>query len=131
MALRDSKVKTPRERKMKQASICLLLRAAYELVYAKDKWQNQLNETIFELGLQQSNSVLQHVFKKEVELVLFVVKIVDEQKVAGSGNHTKIFLNILDHKFKLGTVNKVPGTHSFFGINTVENDDENVEKDAN
>lgn len=55
----------------------------------------------------------------------------DDLKAAGSGSHAKIFLKRFDQKFKLGTVKKGPCKNSFFGVDTVQNDDYTFETYAN
>lgn len=65
---------------------------------------------MFEIGLQQSKSVPQLFFKKGGKVDLVVPNFLDDLRSTGSGDHEKIFFKIFDQKFKLGTVNKGPGT---------------------
>ena len=130
-AKRDVYVRPPKESSMKSTHLWLLLTAAYGLVNANAKWQNQSDNVMLDLGLQQSSPIPQLFFKKEGgRLVLLVAKIVDDLKVAGEGNRAELFLEAFDKKFKFGNVNHGPGKLRFFGINTIQNTDHTIETDA-
>lgn len=130
-AQRDVYVRPPKESKMKGSHLWVLLTAAYGLVNANAKWQNQSDQLMYEIGLQQSTHVPQLFFQKENgRLVLIVAKIVDDLKIAGEGERPKWFLEKFDKKFKFGDVNHGPGKLRYFGINTTQNSDFTVETDA-
>lgn len=130
-AQRDVYVRPPRESKMKGSHLWALLTAAYGLVNANAKWQNQSDQLMFDIGLVQSTHVPQLFFQNENgRLVLIVAKIVDDLKVAGEGDRAKLFLDKFDKKFKFGNVNHGPGKLRYFGINTIQNVDFTVETNA-
>ena len=130
-AKRDVYVRPPKESSMKSTHLWLILMAAYGLVKANAKWQNQSDNLMLDLGLQQSSHIPQICFKKENgKLVLLVAKIVDDLKVAGEGNRAQVFLERFDKHFKFNKLNHGPGKLRFFGINTVQNTDHTIETDA-
>lgn len=86
---------------------------------------------MLEIGLKPSSRVPQLFYKmKNEKLVLIVAKIVDDLKAAGEDNRAKEFMDKFDKTFKFGDIKHVPGKLCFFGINTVQNGDLTIEKDA-
>lgn len=123
-AERQIYVKPPRESKMRSTHLWLLLTAAYELVNANAKWQVQSDACLYELGLRQCQQIPQLFYKRcDEELMVIVAKVVDDLKVAGSGDNAKVLIDQFNKKFKLGTVASGPGKLRFFGINTTQNED--------
>lgn len=116
---------------MKVTHMWLLLTAAYSLVNANSKWQNQADGVMYQLGLVQSKFISQLFFKiAGGKLVLVVAKIFDDLKAAGIGDNAKEFLEGFHQRFALGTFNHGPGKLRFFGINTIQNEYFTVDTDA-
>ena len=130
-AQRNVYVRPPKESQMKSTHLWLLLTAAYGLVNANAKWQNQSDNVMLDIRLQQSSHVPQLFFEKENgRLVLIIAKIVDDLKIAGEDNCVQHFIEEFDKRFRFGDVKHGPGKLRFFGINTVQNSDFTIETDA-
>lgn len=65
------------------------------------------------------------------KLLMLVAKIVDELKVAGSGNNAQSFMDTFNCKFKIGTIKSGPGNFRFFDFNIIQNEIMSMEMDEN
>lgn len=130
-AQRDVYVVPPRE-SLDRRNRWLLLTAAYGLVNANAKWQDQSDTLLHELGLHQLPVVPQlfHIIQNG-QLMLLVAKIVDDILVTGVTNEVDKFLAGFDARFELGTVAHGPGSLRFYGMNIVQNEDMTCSIDAN
>ena len=114
-AQRNVYVRPPKESQMKSTHLWLLLTAAYGLVNANAKWQNQSDNVMLDIGLQQSPHVPQLFFKTENgRIVLIVAKIVDDLKVAGGDKCVQHFVEEFDKTLKFGDVKHGTGKLRFF-----------------
>lgn len=124
-------VRPPRESSMKATNLWLRLSAAYGLVYSGAKWQNQSDQTFYDLGLDQFKHVQKLFYKNgNGHLVIIAAKVVDDILVAGNEDEVKSFLKNFHERFTLGTLSKGPGNLRFFGINIYQHEEFFVETNA-
>lgn len=81
-----------------------------------------------EYGLKRIKSIDQRFYKQggDGRIELFVAKVVDDFILAGFPNVVDEFLNALDHKFKLGRINKGANL-KFLGCSLQRDDKENLQ----
>lgn len=121
-AQRDVYVIPPRESKDK--SMCwLLLTAAYGLVNAGAKWQDQCDKFFRGLGLKQLTYVPQVFYLKSANtLEMLAVKVVDDVLFAGPVSTVKKVIEKIKKVYELGTIVYGPAAFLFFGLHIVQDD---------
>jgi len=121
-AQRDVYVIPPRECKDKN-KCWLLLTAAYGLVNAGAKWQDQCDKFFSQLGLQQLTYVPQVFYLKQGdELKMLAVKVVDDVLFAGQIPTVKNVVEKIKQVYDLGTIVYGPGAFLFFGLHIIQDD---------
>lgn len=93
------------------------------MVNSTAKFQTQAGTVLLKYGLQSSKWV-PPLFKEieAVKLVILVTHILDDLKVASSGNNSKSFLGTFHSNFKLGTIKRGPVNLMFFGLDILQNE---------
>lgn len=109
----------------------LLLSAAYGLVNANAKFQDQPDELILDLGLLHL-AVIPQLFHlvKNGSAVLVVIQIVDDLLITGEKSIFSDFFECLNREFKVGTVFKATGAMKFYGMFINQFDDFSCNIDA-
>jgi len=105
----------------------LLLTAAYGLVNANAKWQKQSDEVLRGNGFLQCVHVPQLFYsKKDNELCMLAVKVVDDILFAGDNKSVRKVVKSIESSYSLGTVVYGPGTFLFYGLIIAQDDDMSI-----
>lgn len=128
---RDVYVIPPRESKRKNFA-WLLLAAAYGLVNANAKWQDQSDKVLLKHGLIQCKEIPQLFYQlRNGKLILLLGKIVDDLIITGIEPEVNRFVKMFNSKFKLGSVMSGPGSLRFYGLNIHQSNDMSSVIDGN
>jgi len=130
-AIRDVYVKPPRESKEKFV-YWLLLTAAYGLVNASAKWQEEIDGSLKILGFHQLIYVPQLFYKRDSSGLLSViaVKVVDDVLLAGNNQVIRKVVEEIQKRYTIGTIVYSPGSFLFNGLSISQDEDYNICVDA-
>jgi len=132
-AQRDVYVVPPKECSTRSRFYWLLLSAAYGLVNASAKWQEELDGFFLSIGFTQSIFVPQLFFKKDnngEKLEILAVKIVDDVLFGGETNVVEPIIDAVKHRYTLGTIVFGPGTFLFNGLQIRQYEDFTISIDG-